>query len=42
MGISSPYFFIYLIEKNTSSRANENSITAFENIAKALYPELQK
>lgn len=33
---------IYLIEKNTSSRANENSITAFENIAKALYPELQK
>ncbi|WP_250277449.1 ABC transporter substrate-binding protein [[Clostridium] colinum] len=31
---------VYLIEKNTSSRANENSIVAFENIAKALYPEL--
>lgn len=33
---------VYVIEQNTSARANENSIVAFENIAKALYPELQK
>ncbi|WP_317366792.1 ABC transporter substrate-binding protein [uncultured Tyzzerella sp.] len=33
---------VYVIEQNTSARANENSIQAFENIAKALYPELQK
>lgn len=30
---------VYLIEKNTSSRANEKSIVAFESMAKALYPE---
>ncbi len=31
---------VYLIEQNTSSRSNENSIIAFENMAKALYPDL--
>lgn len=31
---------VYLIEQNTSSRANENSIIGFENMAKALYPDL--
>lgn len=31
---------VYLIDKNSSARANENSITAFEQIAKSLYPDL--
>ncbi len=31
---------VYLIEKNTSARANERSIAAFESMAKALYPEI--
>lgn len=31
---------VYLIDKNRSSRANENSIEAIEQIAKALYPDL--
>lgn len=31
---------VYLIETNASSRANENSIVAFEQIAEALYPNL--
>ncbi len=31
---------VYLIDKNSSSRANENSIKAFSQMAEFLYPEL--
>lgn len=31
---------VYLIDKNSSSRANENSIIAFRQMAKYLYPDL--
>lgn len=31
---------VFLIDKNTSARANENSIVAFEQMAQALYPSV--
>lgn len=31
---------VYLIDKDSSARANENSIIAFEQMAKSLYPDL--
>lgn len=33
---------VFLIDKNSSARANENSILAFEQMAKAIYPDLFK